>query len=35
MILYGGIDLGELDTGNGLFPDGSKLLPEPMLTYDQ
>ena len=24
-----------IGTGNGLLPDGTKPLPEPMLTYDQ
>ena len=27
--------LDNIDPGNGLLPDGTKPLPEPMLTYDQ
>ena len=29
----GDIDLGNIVSGNGLLPDGTKPLPEPMLTY--
>ena len=29
---YGDIDLGHIGSGNGLLPDGTKPLPEPMLT---
>ena len=32
---YGDRDLGQLGSGNGLLPDGTKPLPEPMLTYYQ
>ena len=37
---YGGIELGQqnwvnIGSGNGLLPDGTKPLPEPMLTYGQ
>ena len=27
--------LDNIGSGNGLLPDGTKPLPEPMLTYDQ
>ena len=30
---YGATDLGQRYSGNGLLSDGTKLLPEPMLTY--
>ena len=35
---FGDIDLGQqlnIGSGNGLLPDGTKPLPEPMLTYHQ
>ena len=32
---YGELDLGQQGSGNGLVPDGTKPLPEPMLTYHQ
>ena len=32
---FGGIDLGQIGSGNGLLPDGTKPLPETMLTYHQ
>ena len=32
---YGPIELGQHCSGNGLLPDGTKPLPEPMLTYHQ
>ena len=38
MTPYGDIDLGDwvnIDPGYGLFLDGTKPLPEPMLTYHQ
>ena len=30
---YGDIDLHQHGSGNGLLPDGTKPLPEPMLTF--
>ena len=27
--------LDNIDSGNGLLPDGTKPLPEPVLTYNQ
>ena len=30
---YADIDMGQPGSGNGLLPDGTKPLPEPMLTY--
>ena len=30
---YGDIDLANIGSGNGLVPNGTKSLPEPMLTY--
>ena len=33
MTSYGGIDWVNIGSGNGLLPDGTKPLPEPMLTY--
>ena len=35
MTPYGDISLGQHCSGNGLMPDGTKPLPEPMLTYHQ
>ena len=35
MAPYGAIDLGIIGSGNGLLTDGTKPLPEPMLTYHQ
>ena len=32
---YGDIDLVNIGSGNGLMPDGTKPLPEQMLTYHQ
>ena len=33
---YGDMNLGQhIGSGNGLLPDGTKPLPEPMLTYHQ
>ena len=32
---HGNRDLGQIDSGNNLLPDGTKPLPEPMLTYYQ
>ena len=32
---YGDMNLGQIGSGNGLVPDGTKPLPEPMLTYHQ
>ena len=32
---YGNIDLGNIGSGNDLLPDGTKPLPEPMVTYHQ
>ena len=32
---YGDRDRGNIGSGNGLLPDGTKPLPEPMLTYHQ
>ena len=32
---YGDRDLVNIGSGNGLLPDGTKPLPEPMLTYHQ
>ena len=32
---YGGTDLVNIDSGNGLLPDGAKPLLEPMVTYHQ
>ena len=31
----GDMDLVNIGSGNGLLPDGTKPLPEPMLTYHQ
>ena len=31
-MLYGNIDPGQHCSGNGLMPDGTKPLPEPVLT---
>ena len=33
MTPYGGTGLGHIGPGNGLLPDGTKPLPEPMLAY--
>ena len=35
MTPYGDRDLGNIGSGNGLVPDGTKPLPEPMLIYHQ
>ena len=35
MTPYGNINLGQHCSGNGLLPDGTKPLPEPMLTNHQ
>ena len=32
---YGDMDLGNIGSGNGLLPDGTKPLSEQMLTYHQ
>ena len=32
---YGGMNFGNIASGNGLMPDGTKLLHEPKLTYHQ
>ena len=32
---YGDINLVNIVSGNGLLPDGTKALPEPMLTWRQ
>ena len=32
---YGDIDLGNIGSGNGLLPDGTKPLPEPVLVNHQ
>ena len=34
MMPYGIIELVNTSSGNGLLPDGTKPLPEPMLTYE-
>ena len=35
MTPYGDRDLVNIGSGNGLLPDGTKPLPEPMSSYDQ
>ena len=35
MTLYDIIEFGQIGSGDGLLPDGTKLLPEPMLTKHQ
>ena len=32
---YGDIDLASIGSGNGSVPNGTKPLPEPMLTYQK
>ena len=32
---YGDLSLVNIGPGNGLLPDGTKPLPDPMLTYHQ
>ena len=32
---YGDVDRVNIESGNGLIPDGTKPIPEPMLTSDQ
>ena len=34
-MLYGDIDIGQLGSGNGLLPDGTMPLRDPMVTYHQ